>query len=162
MFSKNLNGPLHTIVGFVAHFPVVQGVEPAGKELATFLWEELLKAGLIASEPEDYEGWAWDICSCDGATHVTTRVGLVDDMDDSPPRQWLVTNEVLTVRPLLKRLFGGDNFDQTAAEEKERMLLQRVCEALHSVMKREPRFSHITWYNERTFDKPGDVPSDKP
>ncbi|MDB6024420.1 MAG: hypothetical protein JWM68_643 [Verrucomicrobiales bacterium] len=158
-----MTNPLHTIVGFFADFPVTQqAVEPAGKELATFFYQELLKAGFVASAPEDYEGWAWDICTSDGAAHVTTRVGLVDDMDTAPPRQWLVTNEGSTMRPLLKRLFGGDNFNKALADEKQEMLLRRVCETLHTVTKRESRFSHLTWYNERTFDKPGDVPNDKP
>ena len=153
---------LHTIVGFIADFPAKaygpeHGVEPAGKELSVFLHSELNKAGFTVAAPEDYEGWAWDICVRDGAAEVTTRVGLVDDMNTSPPRQWLVTNDGYTIRPFLKRLFGGA--EKTADHEP---LLRRVCNVLHTAMANDARFSHLKWYDAQTFDKPGDVPTDKP
>jgi hypothetical protein len=153
--------PLHTIVGFVAKFPGQSyTAEPAGKELAVFLHSELVKAGFPATAPEDYEGWAWDICTRDGDSEVTTRVGWVEDMVPDPPRQWLVTNDSYTITPFLKSLFGkGETVEAAAKREK---LLRSLCESLHKFMSSDSRFSKITWCDERTFDKPGDVPSDKP
>jgi hypothetical protein len=152
--------PLHTIVGFVADFPVLKlAVDPAGKEMADCLHAELIKAGFAAAPPEDYEGWAWDICTRDGDAEVTTRVGLVDDMETSPPRQWLITNEGFTITPILKSLFGRESIEAVAKREG---LLRRVCETLHGFMKSDVRFSHLNWYDAQTFDKPGDVPSGKP
>lgn len=147
---------LHTIVGFVADFPVKNdGVEPAGKELAQFVHAQLTKIGLATSLPENHEGWAWEMVTRDGDLEVVSIVGLVDDMQGTPPRQWLVTNDCGV--PLLKKLFGRADF-----EVKRESLLRRLCEALHAGMRGDSRFSHVTWYDQHTFDKPGDVPSDKP
>lgn len=147
---------LHTIVGFVGDFPVRDdGVEPAGKELAEFVHAQLTKAGLRTSVPQIREGWAWDMYTRDGDRQAMTIVGLVDDMDGNPPRQWLITNDCSI--PLFKRLFGKGEF-----EAKRETLLKHLCETLHTSMSSDARFSHVTWYKKDTFDKPGDVPSSKP
>jgi hypothetical protein len=151
-----MSASLHTIVGFVADFPMRNdGVEPAGKELAHFVHVQLRKIGLTTSSPEDREGWAWDMTTRDGELEVLSIVGLVDDMEANPPRQWLVTNDCPV--PLLKRFFGKSEF-----EAKREALLRRLCEGLHTAMGSDSRFTHITWYNAYTFDKPGDVPTDRP
>jgi len=116
----------HTIVGFVADFPVRKdGVEPAGKELAQFVHTHLTKIGLRTSSPEDWESWAWDMVTRDGDLEVLTIVALVDDMDATPPRQWLVTNDCAV--PLLKKFFGRAEF-----ETRRDSLLRRLCEGLHA------------------------------
>ncbi len=148
--------PLHTIVGFVADFPVRDnGVEPAGSELAQFVHAQLTKIGLSTSSPEEREGWAWDMVTRDGELDIVSIVGLVDDMQATPPRQWLVTNDCTV--PLLKKLFG-----RAAFEARRESFLLRLCEGLHAAMISDSRFSHVTWYDARTFDKPGDVPSAQP
>jgi hypothetical protein len=86
---------------------------------------------------------------------VLSIVGLVDDFEATPPRQWLVTNDCAI--PLARRYFGRAEF-----EKKRESLLRQVCEALHSAVSSDPRFSSVTWYDARTFDKPGDVPSERP
>jgi hypothetical protein len=148
--------PLHTIVGFVADFPVREdGVEPAGKELAEFAHALLTKAGFNPSAPQDHEGWAWDMSTRDGELHVTTVIGLVDDMESKPPRQWLITNDCSL--PLFKRLFR-----KAELKAKQESLLRRLCETLQVSMSGDTRFSHITWHDKHTFDRPGDVPSTEP
>jgi len=145
-----------TFVGFVANFPVdASGSEPAGKALAQFVHSLFVKAGLNSSTPADREGWAWEIHTRDGDLEVTTIVGLVDDMEATPPRQWLVTN---TCRiPLLKRLFAAAN----SQGSRDRML-QALCDVLHTGISRDERFEHVLWYEEKSFDKPGDVPGAHP
>ena len=146
----------HTFVGFVADFPARnEGDQPAGKELAQFLHAHLTAVGLAISAPEDREGWAWQMFTRNGELEVTTIVGEVDDMEASPPRQWLVTNDCAV--PFLKKVFRGTEF-----EAKRVSLLRKLCEELHTVMSNDSRFSHITWYDANTFDKPGDIPSEKP
>lgn len=148
--------PLHTIVGFVAYFPMREdGLEPAGKELAEFVHAQLTKSGLGTSAPENREGWAWEMHTRDGDLQATTIIGLVDDMAHQPPRQWLITNDCDL--PFFSRLFG-----QARLTTKREILLRRVCETLHASMNGDSRFSHLKWYNEDTFDKLGDVPCSQP
>jgi hypothetical protein len=149
-----MSRPLHTIVGCVAEFPISDGPTP-GEELAHFLHARLTQAGLSPSEPFEQEGWAWEMFTVEGEVAVRTLVGFVGDMESQPPRQWLVTNTCEV--PFLKRWFGRADF-----ERKREALLRRLCDSLHATLRADSRFSQVHWYDERTFDGAGDVPSDAP
>jgi len=147
---------LHSLVGFVAGFPMRNdGVEPAGKELAEFVHAHLAKAGFATSAPANREDWAWEMYTRDGKLTNETIVGRVDDMTSTPPRQWLITNDC--PRNVSRWLFRKAEF----LVEREKFL-RRFCEAIDQAMKADSRFSHISWYDPETFDKPGDVASDRP
>ncbi|SFH94672.1 hypothetical protein [Planctomicrobium piriforme] len=148
---------LRTYVGFVAHFPVdiSRDDEPPGKELANFVATLLKGAGIRAHGPDEPEGWAWNIfAGIDGIT-VDTLVGLVDDLDATPPRQWLITND--SDLSIWNRLFGSRD-----ARLEHENALRRYCEILHAAFTADPRFSHIRWYDKKTFDKPDDEPGASP
>lgn len=148
--------PLHTFVGFVADFPAEPTEEqPAGKELAEYVHSRLREAGFDATEPEEREAWAWDMCTREGGIFIETIVGLVDNMESTPPRQWLITNDAPI--PFTRRIFGNKAY----LDERE-AVLRCFCETIHTAMNSDSRFSHILWYNEQTFDQQGDIPSDKP
>ena len=148
---------LKTYVGFVADFPSDRGDDdsPAGKKLADFVASQLKNAGIDVRGPEERDGWAWELTSQIDSTAIDTIVGLVDDMNTIPPRQWLITNDSnLTV---WQRLFGTHSF-----REQCEKAMRRYCETLHRSLAPDPRFSHLLWYNKATFDKPGDEPGDSP
>ena len=84
-----------------------------------------------------------------------TIVGLVDDMEGTPPRQWLITSHCEL--GFFKRLFGNK-----ALTEKRDQFLNAFCGKLHAIISSDDRFSHIHWYDEKTFDKPGDQPDTAP
>lgn len=86
---------LRTFVQFVASFPTDRADDdaPAGEELARFVVAQLKSNGFDVRGPEEREGWAWDITSTVDGVVIDTIVGLVDDMESVPPRQWLVTND---------------------------------------------------------------------
>jgi hypothetical protein len=146
---------LHTFAGFVADFPVrVDGMEPAGRELANFIHDALANAGLCPSRPED-NGWAWVLFTKDGFLEAQTIIGLIDDVQATPPRQWLITNDYRL--PLYRRLLHTRN-----SRERQQTLLHRVCVAIHDAMGLDARFASVLWYRADTFDKPGDMPSTQP
>ncbi|HLX64476.1 MAG TPA: hypothetical protein VKX17_24595 [Planctomycetota bacterium] len=146
---------VHAFVGFVADFPALEsGGDPNGKELADFVYAKYSKVGLVLSPPSD-NGWAWDLHTRVDELDIYTIVGEVGDMNSNPPRQWLVTNDCRI--PIFRRLFG-----RVAFEKKREFALRKLCECLHAAMTNDSRFSHINWYDAATFDKPGDVPSNKP
>lgn len=146
---------LHPLVGFVADFPVRDdGDEPAGRALANFIRGTFTATGLCVSQPED-NGWGWKLRVTEGDLVAQTTISLVDDMDSSPPRQWLITNDCSL--SFLRRLFGG-----VELVARRHLLLSRVCNAIHRAMRNDARFSHVLWYRAETFDKPGDVPGDQP
>lgn len=140
---------LRTFVAFVANFPSDRSEDnaPAGRELASFVATELRNAGIDVRGPEEREGWAWDISASVNETPINTIVGLVDDMDSSPPRQWLITND--SELSLWNRLF-----DSRGRRHQREMALRQYCETLDAALKADSRFSHILWYNKDTFDKP--------
>lgn len=145
-----------TFAGFVADFPVeLDGVTPAGKELANFVAGHLVDAGFTVEGPCERDCWAWELCTKDDQLEIITTVGLVDDMQSDPPRQWLITNDCDIGR--FKRLFAG----KTHIKKREQ-LLRKFCDTLHQIISRDNRFSQIVWYNKETFDKPGDQPSESP
>lgn len=148
---------LRTYVGFVANFPSDRGQDdsPAGKELADFVAAELKRAGIDLRGPDEREGWAWDITANVNGTLIDTIVGLVDDMESKPPRQWLITNE--SGLSFWNRMFGS----RQLLDQRERSLRQ-YCETLHHTLTSDPRFSHILWYSKETFDKPGDEAGPSP
>ena len=81
-----------------------------------------------------------------------TAVGLVDDIECDPPRQWLITNDCTL--SLFQKLFGG-----SAARDRRENLLREICTAMHSAFSADQRFEHVVWYNSDTFDGPNDVPA---
>jgi hypothetical protein len=137
--------PLRTIVGFVASFPVADE-PPIGGELAAFVRAALSAGGLFASAPEDLD-WAWEITTPADGLAARTLVGHVGDMDSDPPRQWLVSTSCAI--PLLQRLVG-----RARREVVRDRLLRRIQAALDAAMRVSPRFSHVTWYDEASFDRP--------
>ena len=160
-YARKCNMPtamiLRTFVAFVATFPTDRGEDdsPAGKELADFVAAKLRNAGVDVHGPEEREGWAWDITANVNGTPIDTIVGFVDDMDSASPRQWLITND--SRMGLWSRMFGSrDRWN------KRESALRRYCETLHATLTSDPRFSHILWYDNETFDKPRDEPSSSP
>lgn len=148
---------LRTIVGFVAAFPSDRDADdsPAGRLLAEFVTARLIDAGIQLVGPREREGWAWDVsANVDGIT-IDTIVGLVDDMDSSPPRQWLITNDATI--GFWNRLFAS-----RAKRDQSELSMRRYCEAIHRILVSDDRFSHILWYNKQTFDRPGDEPGATP
>jgi hypothetical protein len=147
---------MKTNVGFVADFPTDRiDDDPEGKELANFIATTLANAGFEVDGPHAEKEWAWDLRSEADQLTVTSVVGLVDDMESKPPRQWLITNECHI--GFVNRIWGGRSL-----EERRQRTIRRVCEALHQAMRSDPRFSHILWYDRETMDKPGDRPSIEP
>ena len=149
--------PLRTFVAFVAEFPTDRGVDdsPAGRQLARFVSAQLKNAGIDVREPEEHAGWAWDITANVDGTSIDTIVGLVDDMDSIPPRQWLITND--SELSLWSRMFAS-----SGRRHQRELALRRYCEALHAALTADPRFSHLVWYNKETFDRPLDEPGSSP
>jgi hypothetical protein len=143
------SAPLRTIVGFVASFPVPDE-PPIGRELAAFVRSALASDGLVADVPEDLD-WAWEIATPADGLVARTLVGFVGDMDVDPPRQWLVTT-TCTI-PFLQRLVG-----RARREAARDLLLRRIQGGLDAAMRVSPRFSHITWYDEASFDRPAGLP----
>lgn len=82
-------------------------------------------------------------------------VGLVDDMKRTTPRQWLITSRCEL--GFFKRLFG----DQALTEKRDHFL-HAFCGKLHAIISSDVCFSHIWWYDEKTFDEPGDQPEIAP
>lgn len=147
---------VRTFVGFVADFPIKHdGGDPAGKELADFVAQHLVQAGFTVDGPSDREGWAWDLYTKEDELEIMTIVGFVDDMEATPPRQWLITSDCEL--GFFKRLFRT----KTLIERRDQFL-RTFCETLHGIISVDDRFSHITWYNKETFDKPGDQPAATP
>ncbi|MCA2949054.1 MAG: hypothetical protein ACK5EU_16735 [Pseudanabaena sp.] len=148
---------VRTIVGFVADFSTEPiGNDPSGKELAAFVAQRLKDAGFAVEAPNNREDWAWDFYTKDDELKIQTIVGLVDDMDSDPPRQWLITNDCCELG-FFQRLFGTNHL-----AEKRKQMLRRICEALHQIISADSRFSHIVWYDEDTFDNPDDQPGASP
>ena len=145
-----------TYVGFVADFPAEpNGDNPPGQELAAFVAQRLKNAAFAVDDLGDRDGWAWDLCTKDDELEIMSVVGLVDDMDDNPPRQWLITNDCEL--GLFKRFLGAKGL-----AEKREQFLRNFCNNLHQIISADARFSHIVWYNKETFDKPDDQPGDTP
>lgn len=146
-----------TIVAFVADFPTDRGEDdsPAARELAGFVVAQLRNAGIDVRGPEELEGWAWGITASLNGTPVNTIVSLVDDMESTPPRQWLITND--SELSLWSRMFGS-----SGRRHQREISLRRYCETLHAALTADPRFSDILWYNKETFDKTGDQPGLSP
>ena len=147
---------VRTFVGFVADFPIEPiDDNPPGKELAVFVAQRLNDAGFAVDDPGDREGWAWDFYTKDDELEIMSLVGLVDDMDSDPPRQWLITNDCEL--GFFKRLFAAKGL-----AEKREQFLRKFCDHLHQIISADSRFSHIVWYNKETFDKPEDQPGASP
>jgi hypothetical protein len=148
---------LRTVVGFVADFPIDHGADDSapGRLLADFLAAQLKSSGIETVGPYEREGWAWDISANVDGIPIVTIVGLVGDMDSTPPRQWLVTNEASF--GIWSRLFCS----RTKREQAE-VSLRRYCEALHAILVSDDSFSHLLWYDIETFDRPGDKPEPMP
>jgi len=139
----------------VADFPVEADADPAGKELAAHVQSILTAAGFSSSSPDEREGWAWEFTTKHDAMTIDSIVGLVDDFESKPPRQWLVTNNCKL--PLLKRICGG-----AGAAAKRDSILKGFCTAIHAAISADSRFSDIVWYNAKTFDKLNDEPGESP
>jgi hypothetical protein len=149
--------PLRTIVGFVAAFPLDREADdaPAGRSLAEFIATKLKLAGFRLLGPNERQGWAWDISATVDEITVDTIVGLVDNMESTPPRQWLITNDHTV--GVWNRLFGS-----RAQRSQRELSIRRYCEAIYKIIASDDRFSHILWYNKETFDRPGDSPGIAP
>ena len=145
-----------TYVGFVAEFPDDHdGGAPAGFELAEFVSNQLRNLGYSVESPCDNEGWSWEFVTKSTKFQVYTIVGLVGDTESDPPRQWLITND--SKPGIFKRLFGGNS---VVREHEE--FLTAFCEQIHLIIDSDDRFSHIAWYDSKTFDQLNDQPSSTP
>ena len=144
-----------TYVGFKADFPEDDGPEeggrPGGKELVDFVVDALRKGGFEPQDPSNREGWAWDFETRQGEFSNLSILGHVGDED----RQWLITNDCKL--PFFKVLFG-----RKEAMESRNKFLNKFCNTIHEAFSADARFTLIKWYDEKTFDKPGDEPSDRP
>lgn len=146
-----------SFVGFVADFPSTrdEGVA-AGEELTVFLHGQLAQAGFKLTEPIENGSHGWDFTGrSDDGIKVFTTVGLVDDLEGEPPRQWLMTNEAPL--PFFSRVFG-----KSKAEVRRNAFLKDYCGAIHRAMTADGRFSEIWWHDMRTFDLHGDQPGREP
>ncbi|MBC7855161.1 MAG: hypothetical protein IAF94_17150 [Pirellulaceae bacterium] len=145
--------PVKSIVSFVASFPqeYTDDGAPPGEELANFIASSVRQSGLASGVPDERGGWAWEFVTKDDGAEVFSIVGLVDDMDLKPPRQWLITISVNS--GFFSRLFGG-----SGAAAKREKLLRIVCEAIHKRIQSDDRFSEVRWYSDKTFDQPDDQP----
>lgn len=148
--------PIRTIVGFVADF----STEPSdndtpGRDLAAFVTDRLRSAGFATDEPDERGGWAWEIFTKKDNLTILSIVGLVDDMESDPPRQWLITNNCEL--GFFKRMFGGKGLNAMRDN-----FLRELCEELHQILCTDTRFSEIVWYEKETFDQPNDQPGTKP
>ncbi|MDP1559817.1 MAG: hypothetical protein Q8M16_00285 [Pirellulaceae bacterium] len=112
----------------------------------------LKDAGIDVRGPKEREGWAWGITADVDGIAIDTVVGLVDDMESVPPRQWLLTTD----SPIA---FWNRMFASKAVKRNRERSLRRYCEILHHSFMSEPRFSNVLWYDKDTFDKPGDIPA---
>ena len=148
---------VRTIVGFVAAFPSDREGDgaPAGRLLAEFIATNLRSTGFNLLGPNERQGWAWDMSATKDSITVNTTVGLVDDMESTPPRQWLVTNDYTV--SIWNRIFGS----RSQHEQRDRSI-RRYCEAIQKIMESDGRFSQILWSNKATFDRPGDSPGYSP
>jgi hypothetical protein len=99
--------PLRTIVAFVASFPSEREADdaPAGRFHAEFIATHLRTAGFNLIGPNERQGWAWDISATLYGINLDTIIGLVDDMESKPPRQWLITIDHAV--GVWNRLFGS-------------------------------------------------------
>jgi hypothetical protein len=149
--------PVRTIAGFVAAFPSEREADdsPPGRFLAEFIATQLRTEGFSLLGPSERQGWAWDISATVDGIVISSIVGLVDDTESTPPRQWLITNDPIV--SIWSCLFGS----QTQRDQRE-LAMRRYCEIIHKNMASDDRFSHILWYNKETFDRPGDFPGTTP
>jgi hypothetical protein len=146
---------IKSYVGFVADFPQDYADGPPGKELADHIYSILVNAGINTETPEEREGWAWEFDSKRSDMTVHSIVGFVGDIESTPPRQWLITNDCSV--PFMKRIFGGSTILRKRDEA-----LRDICMAIHEAIAADERFSHIVWYNPKTFDQPDDIPGNAP
>lgn len=145
--------PVRTIAGFVAAFPSERKADgaPAGRPLAEFIATQLRATGFNVLGPTERQGWAWNISATVDGVRIDTIIGLVDDIESTPPRQWLITNDHAV--GIWNRLFGS-----RAQREQRELAIRRYCETIHKTISSDDRFSHIFWYNQETFDRPDDSP----
>ena len=145
-----------TFVGFVADFSTDGNPDsPPGKELAEFINNELIKLAWNVSKPSNREGWAWEWTSTRDDVSISTIVGFVDDMEATPPRQWLITNEINT--SMFKKVLGGKKLKLLGEN-----IIGNYCNQLHNAISRSPNFSDILWHDAKTFDTKNDIPSSTP
>lgn len=149
--------PLRTIVGFVASFPSEREADdaPAGRFLAEFIATQLRTAGFNLIGPNERQGWAWDISATVDGINIDTIIGLVDDLESKPPRQWLITIDHAV--GIWNRLFGS-----RSQRDQREFAMRKFCEIIHKTITSDDRFSHIFWYNKDTCDRPGDSPGTTP
>ena len=149
--------PLKTIVGFVASFPSEREADdaPAGRFLAEFIATQLRTAGFNLTGPIERKGWAWDISATVDDINIDTIIGLVDDVESKPPRQWLITIDHTV--GIWNRLFGS-----RSQRDQRELAMRKFCEIIHKTITSDDRFSYIFWYNKDTFDRPGDSPGTTP
>lgn len=149
--------PVRTIAGFVAAFPSEREADdsPPGRFLAEFIATQLRTEGFNLLGPTERQGWAWDISATVDGIVMNSIVGLVDDTESTPPRQWLITNDHIV--GIWSGLFGSQ-----AQRDQRKLAMRRYCEIIHKTMASDDRFSHILWYNKDTIDRPGDSPGTTP
>ena len=113
-------------------------------------------AGFATTDLQEREGLAWEMYTREGDLEIMTIVGLVDDFESDPPRQWLITNDCEI--PFAKRILGKGK----ALQKKREVFLRSFCEIIHNTISGDDRFSHVNWYLRETFDQPGDLGAEKP
>ena len=102
-------------------------------------------AGFATTDLQEREGLAWEMYTREGDLEIMTIVGLVDDFESDPPRQWLITNDCEI--PFAKRILGKGK----ALQKKREVFLRSFCEIIHNTISGDDRFSHVNWYLRETW-----------
>lgn len=132
---------MRTFVSFMADFPTDS--QPPGRELADFIALALDSAAEQHHAVTEREGWAWELAADRGKATIESIVGLVDD----PPVQWLITTH--------GHLGTLARFSRSARNERDAALL-RWCQAVHTAISADDRFSEVRWYSPSDFDRSPD------
>ncbi len=136
---------MRTHVTFQSDFSERAGAnEPAGRDLAVHLAQDLQAAGYTVGTPENLENYAFIFpCTNARASHTVT-VALVGD----GVLQWLALVEprIGVARRLLSKV-GIEGSPPAPTPE-----LAAVCTALHTLLRRDTKFSTIRWYTPDEWD----------
>jgi hypothetical protein len=84
-----MTSPVKSTVSFVARFPDKRTADgaPPGEELANLIVSFVRQSGLMCGELDETGGMAWQFVTKDGGMGIVSVLGLVEDMEATPPRQ---------------------------------------------------------------------------
>ena len=114
--------------------PMAEQLNPGryGKELATWTAEQLSRAGLIVSAPQE-EDWGWYLTFGAPARKFFLGCGNVDDEEE----QWLI---FMHERP------GFLNWLSGRTDDSEPKI--RIVQTLEAALRAEPSVSEMEWFRE--------------